>query len=172
MATVHETSLIPGTAKQVRAKFKDLLAKTNKERPRPQDVKALSELLYGHKSLELWRTVSSAGAMAEIVVVENASAVPGVKECWKHRLQQLKKDLGCDEAPLLEQLLIQHAALCWLNLSLLELRYWYVMKQSITLAVGLYWEKRLTAAQRRFTRSVETLTRVRKWSRNTSQRYR
>jgi len=172
MATVHETSLIPGTAKQVRAKFKDLLAKTNKERPRPQDVKALSELLYGHKSLELWRTVSSAGAMAEIVVVENASAVPGVKECWKHRLQQLKKDLGCDEAPLLEQLLIQHAALCWLNLSLLELRYSYVMKQSITLAVGLYWEKRLTAAQRRFTRSVETLTRVRKWSRNTSQRYR
>jgi len=31
----------------------------------------------------------------------------------------------------------------------------------------MYWEKRLTAAQRRFTRACETLARVRKLSRNT-----
>jgi hypothetical protein len=41
------------------------------------------------------------------------------------------------------------------------------MKQSITLTLGIYWEKRLTAAQRRFTWACETLARVRKWSRNT-----
>jgi hypothetical protein len=34
------------------------------------------------------------------------------EECWKHRLQVLKKDLGYDEMPLLEKLLIQQAALC------------------------------------------------------------
>jgi hypothetical protein len=33
--------------------------------------------------------------------------------------------------------------------------------------LGMYWEKRLTAAQRRFTRACETLARVRKLSRNT-----
>jgi hypothetical protein len=79
----------------------------------------------------------------------------------------LKKDLGSDGAPMLEQLLIQHAALCWLRLTLAELAYSSAMKQTITLTLGLYMEKRLTMAQRRFTRACETLARVRKLSRNT-----
>lgn len=60
---------------------------------------------------------------------------------------------------------IQHAALSWLKLSLVELHYSHTMKQSITLTHGVFWEKRLTAAQRRFTRACETLARVRKLSR-------
>jgi hypothetical protein len=40
---------------------KALLDKTNKENPRSQDIKALSDLLVGNKSLELWRSVASAG---------------------------------------------------------------------------------------------------------------
>lgn len=62
---------------------------------------------------------------------------------------------------------LKQAALCWLKLSLVELSYSSVMKQSISLTLGVYWEKRLTSAQRRFTRSCETLARVRKLSRNT-----
>ncbi len=152
---------------KVRAKFADLLAKTNKEHPRPQDVKALSDLIYNNKGLQLWRDVASAGQLAELTVIENSTAVAGLKECWKHRLQGLKKDLGNEGAPLLEQLLIQHAALCWLKLNLVELSYSKVMKQSITLTLGIYWERRLTAAQKRFTRACETLTRIRRWSRTT-----
>jgi len=79
---------------QIRAKFKQLLERTNKEHPKPQDVKALSDLLNGNNSLELWRTVCSAGQFAELTVIENASAVPGVKECWKQRLAFLRKELG------------------------------------------------------------------------------
>jgi hypothetical protein len=158
---------ITAKAKQIRAKFQALLDKTNKEHPRPQDVKALSDLLAGNKSMELWRGVASAGYLAELTVIENARATTAVKECWKHRLQVLKKDLGSEGAPLLEQLLIQQAALCWLKLNLVELSYSNTMKQSITLTIGIYWEKRLSAAQKRFTRACETLARVRKLSRNT-----
>jgi hypothetical protein len=163
MATIEEP--INAKAELIRAKFQALLDKTNKENPRPQDVKALSDLLVGEKSLELWRGIASAGYLAELMVIENARATSAVKECWKHRLQVLKKELGCDEAPLLEQLLIQQAALCWLKLNLVELSYSGTMKGSITLTLGMYWEKRLSAAQRRFARACETLTRVRKWSR-------
>jgi hypothetical protein len=152
---------------KIRIKFDELLTKTNKEHPAPSDVKALSDLLNNHTGLELWRSVASAGYMAELTVVENATAVAGLKECWKRRLQELKREMGSDGAPILEQLLIQQAALCWLKLSLIELRYSAVMKQSITLTLGIYWEKRLTAAQRRFARACETLARVRKLSRNT-----
>jgi len=154
-------------AEQVRARFRVLLDKTNKENPRPQDVKALSDLLGDNRRLELWRDVASAGYLAELKVIENAPATSAVKECWKHRLQVLKKDLGSDGAPMLEQLLIQQAALCWLRLTLAELAYSNVVKGSITLTLGLYTEKRLTMAQRRFTRACETLARVRKLSRNT-----
>jgi len=117
--------------------------------------------------LELWRDVASAGYLAELMVIENARATAAVKECWKQRLQALKKDLGSDGAPMLEQLLIQHAALCWLRLTLAELAYSNVVKGSITLTLGLYMEKRLSMAQKRITRACEALTRVRKLSRNT-----
>jgi hypothetical protein len=154
-------------AEKIRAKFVDLLSKTNKERPSAEHVKAFSDLLYGNKSLELWRDVASAGQLAELTVIESANVVPALKESWKHRLQALKKDLGNEGAPVLEQLLIQQAALCWLKLNLVELSYANVMKQSITLTLGIYWEKRLTAAQRRFNRACETLARVRKLARHT-----
>jgi hypothetical protein len=154
-------------AEQTRTKFRSLLDKTNKENPQPKDVKALADLLSGNRSLELWRDVLSAGYLAELSVIENARATTAVKECWKHRLQTLKKELGSEGAPLLEQLLIQQAALCWLKLNLVELSYSNTMKQSITLTFGIYWEKRLSATQRRFTQACETLARVRKLSRNT-----
>ena len=161
-----EVSLLgPAKVEKVRAKFRELLDKTNKEHPRAQDVKALSDLMHDNQSLELWRTVYSAGQFAEHTIIENAPAVPGVKECWRQRLSSLRKDLGYVGAPMLDQLLIQQAALCWLKLNVIELQYSNVMKQSITLTLGIYWEKRLTAAQRRFTRACESLARVRRLSR-------
>ena len=151
----------------IRVKFRTLLDKTNKGNPHPQDVAALAELLNGNRSLELWREVLSAAQYAERAVIENSSSVAGVQECWKQRLSSLRQELGYNEAPMLEKLLIQHAALSWLKVSLVELSYSHTMKQSISLPLAMYWEKKLTAAQRRFTRACETLTRVRKLSRNT-----
>ena len=165
--SVDVEKVITDKAEETRKTFRALLDKTNKEHPNPKDVKALSDLLSGNRKLELWRDVLSAGHLAELMVIDNARATAAVKECWKQRLQALKRDLGYDDAPLLEKLLIQQAALCWLKLNLVELSYSGTMAQSITLTVGMYWEKRLNAAQKRFTRACETLARIRKVSRNT-----
>ena len=121
MAQVKNTATREDHAPKIQAKFDVLLAKTNKERSEATDVKALSELLSSNKSLELWRSVASAGYMAELTVLENGLVVRGLKECWKQRLQALKKELGSEGAPMLEQLLIQQAALCWLKLNLWSL---------------------------------------------------
>ena len=40
--------------------------------------------------------------MAILTVLENATAVAGLKECWKHRLQILKKEMGSVSVPILE----------------------------------------------------------------------
>jgi len=147
MSTSSETSTTPAKLEKNRGKFRQLLDKTNKEHPKPRDVQALANLLTGNKGLELWRDVLSAAQFAERAVIENFPAVLRVKECWKHRLSSLRKELGYVGAPLLEQLLIQQAALCWLKLSLVELHYSNVMKQSITLTFGMYWEKRIAELQ-------------------------
>ena len=65
----------------------------------------------------------SAAQYAERAVIENSPAVHGVKECWRLRLASLRNELGYVGAPILEQLLIQDAALSWLKLSIVELQY-------------------------------------------------
>lgn len=98
---VNVEKVITDKAEETRNTFRALLDKTNKEHPNPRDVKALSDLLSHNRKLELWRDVMSAGHLAEIMVIENARATAALKECWKHRLQVLKKDLGYDDAPIL-----------------------------------------------------------------------
>ena len=95
---VDVEKVITDKAEETRAQFRALLDKTNKEHPHPKDVKALADLLSGNRKLELWRDTASAGYLAEVMVLENAHATAALKECWKHRLQALKKDLGYDGA--------------------------------------------------------------------------
>lgn len=122
--SVDFEKVICDKAEETRKTFRALLDKTNQENPLPKDVRALADLLSGNRKLELWRDVLSAGHLAELMVIENARATAGLKECWKHRLQTLKKELGSEGAPLLEQLLIQH---------------WVVLAQTQARRVELFW---------------------------------
>jgi len=152
----------------IRQEFHDLLMKANKDRPKPTDLQALTNLLNDNKGMELWKVVIGMGELAEsqaLDTIVNGSG-QGMRECWRRRLQAMRADLGYAESSALERLLIQHVTLCWLNLNLTEYRLTNVMKQSISFGCGLYWEKRLTASQRRFARACETLARVRKLSRH------
>ncbi len=133
---------------KIRERFQSVLMKANKERPRDSDIKALQELLDGNKEFRLWEAVVGMGALAESQVLDtivNGSG-QGMRECWRRRLESMRTDLGYADSSALERLLIQQVTLCWLNLNLTEYRITNVMKQSITLTLGLYWDKRLTMA--------------------------
>lgn len=85
-----------------------------------------------------------------------------VKE-WLDRERRGKQDeLGYRPASPLERLLIDAVVLSWLRYLELERRYSSVMAGSVTLTVGDFWEKRLTAAQRRYLRAIDALARVRR----------
>jgi len=148
-------------AEQVKARFDELLARTNKNDPKPKDVEALRRLLGEHKDLELWRGVRGLAGLAESHLLEHTPLSAGINECWRKRLDALRLELGYSEASGLEQMLISHACLCWLRLACMEMRYTAAFSDSIGLAQGLFYEKRLTAAQRRFTKAVESLSKVR-----------
>jgi hypothetical protein len=73
----------------------------------------------------------------------------------------MRKALGFDTCPAIERPLIQHVVLCWLRLHICEL-YYERHTKGATLTVATFWENTLSANQRRYLRSVETLARIRK----------
>lgn len=77
-------------------------------------------------------------------------------------MEVLRDDLGFAEAPPLERLLIEQVILCWVNLQMLELVHNDRLAANHTPEAGLYWDPRLSTAQRRFMRATESLARVRK----------
>lgn len=156
-------------ADKLRAQFHTLLTKANKGRPRESDIQALRELLAGNKEMKLWTAVMGMGQLAESqaldTITRDGGSGQGMRECWKSRLESMRADLGYADSPPLERLLIQQVTLCWLNLNLMEYRHTNIMKQSISIAVAAYWDKRLSMAQQRFARASESLARVRRLSR-------
>lgn len=75
---------------------------------------------------------------------------------------KLKAELGYDDAPEVERLLIQHLIVCWMRMQEVEWHYQNRMDGHYSASERDYWERRLSATQRRYLRTVETLARIRK----------
>lgn len=86
-------------------------------------------------------------------------------ECVGRRVKEMREQLGYKESSPLE--LIEQILVCWVNLYVLEINSATKLCESHSTEAGLYWDRRLTGAQRRFRRASETLARIRKLSRNT-----
>ena len=141
--------------------FVELVHKTNKTKPKSEDVEALRECL--HKSPVLWRLF---GDIAKLAAEELIDAASGdqvvVRESLKTGQEELRRDLGYQQASALERLLIDQVVLCWLRLHYGEHNYTAVTKGATPIVLADYWERKLSASQRRFMRACETLARIRK----------
>jgi hypothetical protein len=155
--------LVTAEAQDVEKKFRELYERANK-RTAGAGIAAerLRELMSDNAGAKLWQRIAGPMSVAESFAVEHtAGATPGVRECWRAQLKDIRDELAGDKPSEVEYLLAHHAALCWLRLAETEILYTSKLSTPQTLAVGVYFEKRLTAAQRRFTRACETLERVR-----------
>ena len=112
----------------------------------------------------MWR---AAGDMVEQAARHLLAAASGtsyaVKASMTKGWEQLPVDLAHPGDGELERLLIQQIAMAWLHLGYVQYQY-SVMTTSAdtTIKRGEYWERRLSAAQRRYLRATETLARVRR----------
>ena len=81
---------------------------------------------------------------------------------------KLKEELGYSTASPLERLLIDHILTARIRVNHVEHAYnRIVVRESVSLNVGNYWDNLLTSNHARFLRAVETLARVRRLARNT-----
>jgi hypothetical protein len=148
--------------------FYDLLSKANRRGASDRDVDAFREHLTAceRAGLKPWRNsnIKTLGEAAESFALDKAggAVMRAIPEVWRRQLEDLRATLGYDVSPPLERTLIEHLSLCWLRLNLMELRYDAVMASNTTFKHVEHTERRLSEAQKRYTRACEALARVRK----------
>lgn len=136
----------------------------NEKAPRPEMLAFARAAL--NKYPHMWRLIGDLSIQARYKIINTYSAGPIVEDAMQKGFDQTRKDLGYEGASPMEQMLIDQVALCWLQMYAVQWLYEATMQNSITLRLGEYWEKRLTATQKRYLRAIETLAKVRKMGPN------
>lgn len=147
-------------------KLSELVKNTHKEKPQPEHLAELRRFF--DEDPELWQaTGNMATRTLDHLLRTYYSQSAYVRECVTRRVQEMREQLGYKESSPLERILIEQILVCWVNLYVLEINSATKLCESHSTETGLYWDKRLTGAQRRFRRASESLARIRKLSINT-----
>lgn len=148
----------PWTYEQALAVISDQLTVTDLP---PTALQDLRQALATHPGL--WKLTGDIANQAQYLLVTKYTVQPVVQQSIIAGLEAIRRKLGWDQAPMLERLLIDQILTCWLNVYDVQARYTLAHSQNnLSLALGEYWEKRLSAAQRRYLRACEALARVRR----------
>ena len=149
--------LIPAEAERLA----ELVRKTQKAKPRQEDVQALRRYLEAHPAL--WSLLGDVAKFAhEQLVDATAGDQVTVREALAVGREAMREELGYYQASPLERLLIDQVLLSWLRLHYVDLNHTATLGKNVSIAVADYWDRKLSAAQRRYLRACETLARVRK----------
>ena len=135
-----------------------LLDAVDKKKPDPQAVAQLHSYLDAMP--DLCAALGDMSLHLQNRLIERFLPIRSAQMAVRKRATVVRTGLGYDGATQLEQLLIDHAVLCWLRLQDVESSYSSAMERSLSLAQADYWDRHLAAAQRRYLRACETLARV------------
>lgn len=142
---------------------RDLLRRVDKENASDADRAAFRLLL--RQDADKWRSTGNMITQARLSLVRSIRATGSSRELMDHICEELRKELAQPEDGALEEMLIDVAVLAWLRLSIIEQEYTSVYHSEsggTTLPKGIFWEKRLNAAHKRFLKATMNLARVRK----------
>ena len=138
-----------------------LARKVDKTKPDKGDVTALTVFLNQHP--EFWRICGDLTEQAALIMLADMEAPRSMKESLQVGMAHMAAELTQPGDGELERLIIRQVVGCWLRLSYVEYIYGRaVIVGKQTLNQGDFWERRLSAAQRRYLRAAETLARVRR----------
>jgi hypothetical protein len=140
--------------------LKSLLDAVDKKKPDPKAVAQLNSYL--DTMPDLCMNLGDETLHLQSRLIDRLASHKAHQMAVRKRATAVRNGLGYEGAPQLEQLLIDHAVLCWLRLQDVEWTYSLAMERSLPLSQADFWDRHLSAAQRRYLRACETLARVRR----------
>lgn len=139
----------------------ELFKSVNKSNPSDADKQALRE--YFKENPEVWKATADLPTKVEDRILSDACSTSyAAKQAFRKKLATMRDNLGWDTSSGMERILIEQVCLNWLRLNFLESLHYSKTSESHSTETGLYWDKRLTSAQRRYLRACESLAKVRK----------
>jgi hypothetical protein len=148
-----------GTGKTELHKFNALVRKADVEHPAPEEVKALRRML--EETPNLWREMGDLAKLSMHTVLTGGWLKPSMRISIEVGIDDIKRELGYQDAPALEKMLIDQIMVSWVQLQKAQMTYAVEPRQS----TFNDWERRVNASSTRFLKACETLARVRKLSR-------
>ena len=144
----------------------NLVERCYKENPNKRDLQELRDYL--DEKPHLFRAVLDMGKVVQARLIEVFVLPPAGQIGIEAQIKKIRKEMAYDQSQILECLLIDNIINCWLRLQWVEMQLTgLVNTEQVSIRVVEYWEKRLSASQRRYLRVCETLARIRKLTRNT-----
>lgn len=141
--------------------MKSLIARTNRENPKPEDLKLLRQELDAKP--EFYRSIGNLKDQVFSTILKAAAPKSAlIQECAERYVEEMKSELGYHSSTYVEKMLIDEIVMRWLRLTVTESDHKETTYKSHTLEQGMYCDKRLHLAQKRFLRSIETLAKVRR----------
>ncbi len=145
----------------IKAMANDALIRMQTGKETKADIENWKRVLEVHPNV--WRATGDMATVTGAKLIEDAAGQNRIlRMSMAYGCERIKKALGYDESPMLEQLLIDAVVLSWLRWSLTEYRHTENMKTGQTIIQGDYWDRHLNAAQRRYLRALTALARIRK----------
>jgi hypothetical protein len=131
-----------------------LLALAN---PTQDQLDRLRDHLALHPGLA--KSVADMGALIIHRIVNQLAGQPALQIALHQQIADLMAELGYDHAPALERMLIENVVVHWLRWQQIQAAY---HKQKERGAPPTSWERRLSAANARYLRAIESLARIRR----------
>lgn len=141
-------------------RIRDIIKRTNRDKANPKDVQELRAML--QEFPDLWKFAGDLADIAQQHLIAGVGKRPLVAESVRHSAIVLGKSLTLPTDTMLERMLIQQCVTAHLHHYVIELQYQNAREGGASLEQGMYWEKKLSASQRRYLRAIETLARVRR----------
>lgn len=138
-----------------------IVRRTDTEKPTKEDRDELDRLL--REQPAVWRVAGDIVEHTAQKLMKDIGGTYALRTSLQVGWMQLQIDLARPNDGELERLLIQQIALAWLKLAYIEHYHEYFLTTGTeTITKCDFWERRLSAAQRRYLRATETLARVRR----------
>ncbi len=161
--TVPSSKLTEMTAREI---VTFVMSKINSKNTNKEEIAMLREAM--KLMPEIAAQVGNVAYHVQRQLIESMSSNVVVEDAIMAEVERLQNELGYQDAPQIEKLLIQQIGMAWLLLQTTQRSYnSSVLGGGISLPLAEWHEKRLTMVQGRYLHAVEMLAKVRKLSKVT-----